>query len=115
MPNENLEAFGATDGSKEGDRQVFGIDSSIWTVAAKKRGGVPWHQGVIRGAERLWPPGARKKRRRAKTGRPGDRRDDHEQDTPETTTGGEQRLVTAAEECKNEMSDRIARYAPVRT
>ena len=48
-------------------------------------------------------------------------RDGNEQDTRGTTTeqrrgvqGGEQRmgLVTAAEECKNEMADRIARYAP---
>ena len=37
----NLEAFGATDGSKEGDWRMFGIESITWTVTARKGDGVP--------------------------------------------------------------------------
>ena len=36
---KTLEAFGATDGSKEGGWRVFGIDSSMWTITAKKGDG----------------------------------------------------------------------------
>ena len=86
--------------------RVFGIGISMDEV--------PWHQGVIRGAERFT-------RNERKEPRPGDRprrpRPRHTRDNNRTGgggQGGDQRtgLVTAAEECKNEMADRIARYAP---
>ena len=48
--------------TKEGDWRVFGMDSSVWTVAAKKVDGVPWHKGMIkRGAERCMAAWQRKR------------------------------------------------------
>ena len=57
----------------------------MWTVAAKKGDGVPWYQGVIRGAETFMAAWHKKEEKKSQ-----DRaidRDAHEQDSLETTTG----------------------------
>ena len=73
---------------------MFGIDCTIWTMAAKKGDGVPRYQGVIRRAEGFMAAWHKKKNQDRAIDRDG-----HEQDTLETTTGqgrgvqgGEQRM-----------------------
>jgi len=36
----------------DGDWRTFVIRGAVWTAVAKKGDGVPWYQGVLRGAER---------------------------------------------------------------
>ena len=45
--------FGATHGSTDDAPCVFGIPKLVWSEAAKVEGGVPWHAGVLQGAERF--------------------------------------------------------------
>ena len=33
--------------------RVFGVPKLAWSEAAKVEGGVPWHAGVLKGAERF--------------------------------------------------------------
>lgn len=40
-------------GCHEKDLEAFGIDKEGWTAAAKEGEGIPWHQGVLRGAEKF--------------------------------------------------------------
>ena len=99
--------------------EVFGIDKEEWTAAAKEGEGIPWHQGVLRGAEKFMTSWHEKQEGESHK-RAIDQDKKEQQGNKETTTkpgggvkGGTQRVepVTAAEECKNEMADRIARYA----
>jgi len=53
---DDLEEFGATHGSTEGEQRTFGVDRAVWKLAAKKGNGIPWHQGVIDGAKRFMVP-----------------------------------------------------------
>ena len=51
---DDFQAFGATDGSKVDNRLTFGVDTAVWTLAAKMDNGAPWHkEGVLRGAEQF--------------------------------------------------------------
>ena len=50
---DDFQAFGATDGSTDDNPRTFGVESALWPVAAKKEGGIPWHTGVLQGAERF--------------------------------------------------------------
>ena len=88
---------------------VFGIPKLVSTEAAKVKGGVPWHAGVLQGAERFmtsWDEEA--SRQRAITR--GDNGPKNSLDTtPANGTGGG-RVETAREESKREEADRVARY-----
>ena len=44
--------FGATHGYAD-QPCVLGVPKLVWTEAAKVKGGMPWHAGVLQGAERL--------------------------------------------------------------
>ena len=37
----------------EDDLEAFGIDKEGWTAAVKEGEAIPWHQGVLRGAEKF--------------------------------------------------------------
>ena len=50
---DDFKAFGALHGSTPTDRRTFGVDRLVWTDAARKEEGVPWHTGVLLGAERF--------------------------------------------------------------
>ena len=50
---DDFQAFGATEGSTDDKRLTFGVESALWPSAAKKEGGIPWHAGVLQGAERF--------------------------------------------------------------
>ena len=48
-----FKAFEALHGSTLTDRRTFGVDRLVWTDAARKEEGVPWHTGALLGAERF--------------------------------------------------------------
>ena len=48
---DDFQAFGATDVSTMHNRLTFGVDTAVWTLAAKMDDGAPWHKGVLQGAE----------------------------------------------------------------
>ena len=48
---DDFQAFGATDGSTVDNRLTFGVDRTVWTLAAKMDDGAPRHKGVLQGAE----------------------------------------------------------------
>ena len=50
---DDLKVFGATHGSTADQPCAFGVPKLVWTEAAKVKGGVPWHAGVLQGAERF--------------------------------------------------------------
>ena len=50
---DDFKAFGALHGSTPTNRRTFGVDRLVWTEAARKGEGVPWHTGVLLGAERF--------------------------------------------------------------
>ena len=50
---DGLKVFGATHGSTADQPCVFGVPKLVWTEAAKVKGGVPRHVGVLQGAERF--------------------------------------------------------------
>ena len=35
------------------NRLIFGVDRTVWTLAAKMDDGAPWHKGVLQGAEKF--------------------------------------------------------------
>ena len=50
---DDFQAFGATDGSTADNRLTFGVDRTVWTLAAKIDDGAPWHKGMLKGAEKF--------------------------------------------------------------
>ena len=48
---DDFQAFGSTDGSTVDNRLTFGVDRAVWTLAANMDDEVPWHKGVLKGAE----------------------------------------------------------------
>ena len=94
---------GATHGSTADQPCVFGVVKLIWTEAAKVKGGVPWHLGLLQEAERF-PLGTRTRRR------PADNEPESSLDTTPTNGTGVGRVETAREESKREEADRVARY-----
>ena len=78
-----LQAFGATDGSTVDNRLTFGFNRAVWTLAAKMDDGVPWHMGVLEGAENVmtsWHKEEEEASRRRAT-----KRDSEESSTTENT------------------------------
>lgn len=53
LKEDDLKVLGARHGSTNDGRCTFGVPKLIWTKAAKVKGGVPWHTGVLTGAERF--------------------------------------------------------------
>lgn len=59
-------------GSTDDEPFVFGVPKLLWTDAAKVKGGVPWHAGVVKGAERYmtsWHKGEEEASRKRATKR----------------------------------------------
>ena len=50
---DDFQAFGATDGSTVDNRLTFGVNKAVWTLAEKTNDEVPWHKGVLQGAENV--------------------------------------------------------------
>ena len=48
---DDFQVFGATDGSTVVNRFTFGVNRAVRTLAANMDDGVPWHKGVLQGAE----------------------------------------------------------------
>eukprot|EP00903_Cladosiphon_okamuranus_P015101 g13968.t1 len=110
---DDLKAFEATRESKEGDPRTFGIPRAIWTEAAKMQGGLPWHAGVLQGAERFMAKW-HKEEETASRERAAQREHQNPSNSidtePTNETGGGRREETAREEVRREEADRIARY-----
>ena len=43
---DDFQAFRATDGSTVDNRLTFGVDRTLWTLAAKMDDGASWHKGA---------------------------------------------------------------------
>ena len=71
--------------------------------------GVPWHAGVLQGAERSRHKDEEEARRQRAIKRGGNGPKSTLDTTPTNGTGGD-RLETAQEERKREEADRVARY-----
>eukprot|EP00752_Nemacystus_decipiens_P005558 g5029.t1 len=108
---DDLGVFGATHGSTDDVPYVFGVPKLVWSEAAKVDGGVPWHTGVLQGAERFMT--AWHKDEEASLQCAIKRGDSGPENSPVTAPingaggGGEE---TAQEESKREEADRVARY-----
>jgi len=106
--SDDLKAFQATSGSTEDSPSVFGVETALWTTAAKWWG--KWHDGVVEGAERFmaeWHRQEESKRRARHTKEVArgtrDRRGAGRIDNDSSST-------TAMEESKVEMANRVARF-----
>ena len=82
-----------------------GVEAEVWTAASKKAG--KWYRGVLEATERFmgkWheiEATLSRNRHASATGGPqGNRREG----------GGNSRRETAVDECRKEITDRIARY-----
>ena len=112
---DDFKAFGATHGSTDDQRRVFGVPNSVWAEAAKVKGGRQWYKGVLQGAERFmtsWHKEEEEASRKRATEREKERSNNKE--TPRTNgTGGVRKKGESAREGnKREMADRVARYVP---
>eukprot|EP00752_Nemacystus_decipiens_P018516 g16601.t1 len=109
---DDLRVFGATHGSTDDAPCVFGVPKLVWSEAAEVDGGVPWHTGVLQGAERFMAAW-HKDEEEASLQRAIKRDDNGPGNSPVTAPingaggGGEE---TAQEESKREEADRVARY-----
>ena len=106
--SDDLKAFQATSGSTEDSPSVFGVETALWTTAAKWWD--KWHDGVVEGAERFmaeWHRQEESKRRARHTKEVArgtrDRRGAGRIDNDSSST-------TAMEESKVEMANRVARF-----
>ena len=107
----DFKAFGATHGSTADKPGVFGVPKLVWTEAAKVEGGVPWHLGVLQGAERFmtsWHKDEEEASRKRAIKRGDEPRSSI--DTAPTKGAGGGRKETAREESKREEADRVARH-----
>lgn len=43
---DNIRALGATTGSTDGRRLIFGVDRAVWTLAPRKDERGAWYEGV---------------------------------------------------------------------
>ena len=105
--SDDLKAFQATSGSTEDSPSVFGVETALWTTAAKWWD--KWHDGVVEGAERFmaeWHRQEESKRRARHTKEVArgtrDRRGAGRTDIDSSST--------AMEESKVEMANRVARF-----
>ncbi|CAB1105237.1 unnamed protein product [Ectocarpus sp. CCAP 1310/34] len=106
---DDLKMFEARHGSTPDKRSFFGIPKPDWDEAAKVEGGVPWHAGVLQGAERFmasWHKGKEEASRQRAIKR-GDSGPKNSLDTAPINGAGGGREETAREESKREETDRV--------
>ena len=60
--SDDLKAFQATSGPTEDSPSVFGVETALWTTAAKRWD--KWHDGSWKGRSSSWRSGTNRKRRR---------------------------------------------------
>eukprot|EP00752_Nemacystus_decipiens_P017175 g15387.t1 len=106
---DDLRVFGATHGSTNDVPCVFGVPKLVWSEAAKVDGGVPWHTGVLQGAERFMAAW-HKDEEEASLQRAIKRGDSGPENSPVTAPINRAGEETAQEESKREEVDRVARY-----
>ena len=109
---DDLKVFDATHGSTDDAPCVSGVPKLVWSETAKVEEGVPWHAGVLKGAERFmtsWHKGEEEAslQRAIKRGNSGPK---SSLDTARTNGVGGGRKETAREESKREEADRVARH-----
>ena len=120
---DDFQAFGATDGSTVDNRLTFRVNKAVWTLAEKTNDEVPWHTGVLQGAENVMT--SWHKEEEEASGRRATKRDSESSTTENTTRPGggdtqgnkgrkivQTEDITAVEESKREMAERVARYVP---
>ena len=119
---EDLREFRATEGSAEHSPLVFGVETALWSTAAKKAG--KWYRGVLEAAERFmvrWhEDDAQLKRQRRESavggaqgnGGRGGIKSGRKPNQGGAGRGGNRRNRTeiAADERRKEMADRVARH-----
>ena len=101
--------FEARHGSTPDKQSFFGIPKSKWDEAAKVERGVPWHSGVLQGAERFmasWHKGQEEASRQRAIKR-GDSGPKNSLDTAPINGAVGGRKETAREESKREETDRV--------
>ena len=106
---DDLKMFEARHGSTPDKQSFFGIPKSKWDEAAKVERGVPWHAGVLQGAERFlasWHKGQEEASRKRAIKR-GDSGPKNSLDTAPINGAVGGRKETAREESKREETDRV--------
>ncbi|CAB1113911.1 unnamed protein product [Ectocarpus sp. CCAP 1310/34] len=107
---DDMKMFEARYGSTTDKPSVFGVPKLVWSEAAKVEGGVPWHAGVLQGAERFtasWHKGKEKASRQRAIKR-GDSGPKNSLDTaPINGAVGGRKETAAREESKREETDRV--------
>ena len=106
---DDMKMFEARYGSTTDKPSVFGVPKLVWSEAAKVEGGVPWHAGVLQGAERFmasWHKGKEEASRQRAIKR-GDNGPKNSLDTAPTNGAVGGRKETAREESKREETDRV--------
>ena len=111
---DNFKAFGATHGSTEDEPSLFGVPKLAWTEAAKVQGGVPWHEGVVKGAARFitsWHKDEEEASRQRAINRDKTKtKSSGKTAKPKGTGKGQRKDETAREEHDREQADRVARH-----
>ncbi|CAB1121287.1 unnamed protein product [Ectocarpus sp. CCAP 1310/34] len=107
---DDLKMFEARHGSTPDKRSFLGIPKPDWDEAAKVEGGVPWHAGVLQGAERFmasWHKGKEEASRQ----RAIKRRDSGPKNSLDTApingAVGGRKETARREESKREETDRV--------
>ncbi|CAB1108182.1 unnamed protein product [Ectocarpus sp. CCAP 1310/34] len=107
---DDMKMFEARYGSTTDKPSVFGVPKLVWSEAAKVEGGVPWHAGVLQGAERFmasWHKGKEEASRQRAIKR-GDSRPKNSLDTaPINGAVGGRKETARREESKREETDRV--------
>ncbi|CAB1109362.1 unnamed protein product [Ectocarpus sp. CCAP 1310/34] len=107
---DDMKMFEARYGSTTDKPSVFGVPKLVWSEAAKVEGGVPWHAGVLQGAERFmasWHKGKEEASRQRAIKR-GDSGPKNSLDTaPINGAVGGRKETARREESKREETDRV--------
>ncbi|CAB1103681.1 unnamed protein product [Ectocarpus sp. CCAP 1310/34] len=107
---DDMKMFEARYGSTTDKPSVFGVPKLVWSEAAKVEGGVPWHAGVLQGAERFmasWHKGKEEANRQRAIKR-GDSGPKNSLDTaPINGAVGGRKETARREESKREETDRV--------
>ena len=101
---EDFRVFRALEGSTKHCPLVFGVETAVWTVAAKKAG--KWYWGVLEAAERFmvkWHKDEADLRRKRHASAVGGTQGNGK-------GGGNSRKRTAVDERRKETADRVGRY-----
>ena len=102
--------FGATRGFTADRPCVFGVPKLVWTEAAKVKGRIPWHAGVLKGVVRFmnsWHKDEEEASRQRAIKRGGNGPKNSLGTTPTNGTGGGR--VKTAGESKQKGADCVAR------